>query len=84
MQMRNWTRIYQSQLQIIIFVDSDHAHDKITRRSITSLVIFIGRTLVFYMSKRQGAIESPTYGAEFVAMKTAVDEVIAVRYMLCC
>lgn len=36
------------------------------------------------MSKRQGAIETSTYGAEFCAMRTAVEEVQAVRYMLRC
>lgn len=65
-------------------MDSDHAHDKITRRSITGLVVFVGRTPVLYFSKRQGAIETSTYGAEFMAMKTAVEEVISVRYMLRC
>lgn len=72
------------ELTITAFVDSDHAHDKLTRRSITGLIIFVGRTPVFYQSKRQGAIETSTYGAEFIAMKTAVEEVIAVRYMLRC
>ena len=72
------------ELAITAYVDSDHAHDKATRRSITGLVIFVGRTPVLYMSKRQGAIETSTYGAEFIAMKTAVEEVISVRYMLRC
>ena len=36
------------------------------------------------MSKCQGAIETSTYGAEFMAMKTAVEEVMSVRYMLRC
>lgn len=65
-------------------VDSDHAHDKVTRRSITGLFIFVGRTPIFWMSKCQGAIEASTYGAEFNAMKTAVEEVISVPYMLRC
>ena len=72
------------EIKITAFVDSDHAHDKLTRRSITGLIIFVGRTPVFYMAKRQGAIETSTYGAEFMAMKTAVEEVTAVRYMLRC
>ena len=72
------------EIPITVFVDSDHAHDKITRRSITGLIIFVGRTPVFYLSKRQGAIETSTYGAEFVAMKTAVEETISIRYMLRC
>eukprot|EP00957_Ditylum_brightwellii_P147855 11259140-Ditylum_brightwellii.AAC.1 len=36
------------------------------------------------MSKRQGAIETSTYSAEFCAMRTAVEEVQAIRYMLRC
>jgi hypothetical protein len=72
------------EIEITVFVDSDHAHDKVSRRSITGLLIFVGRTPVFYTSKRQGAIETSTYGAEFCGMKTAVEELIAVRYMLRC
>ena len=72
------------ELMITAYVDSDHAHDKVTRRSITGLIVFVGRTPVMYQSKRQGAIETSTYGAEFMAMKTAVEEVISIRYMLRC
>jgi hypothetical protein len=50
----------------------------------TGLVIFLGCTPVLYMAKRQGAIKTSAYGAEFIAMKTAVEEVISVRYMLQC
>ena len=40
--------------------------------------------LVKSYHKRQGAIATSTYGAEFCAMRTAVEEVQAVRYMLRC
>ena len=40
------------ELEITAFVDSDHAHDRVTRRSITGLLILVGRTPVFFMSKR--------------------------------
>jgi hypothetical protein len=72
------------EMEITVFVDSDHAHDKVTRRSITGMIIFVGRTPVVYSSKRQGAIETSTYGAEFCAMKNGVEELIALRYMLRC
>jgi hypothetical protein len=65
------------EMEITVFVDSDHAHDKVSRRSITGITIFVGRTPVVYSSKRQGAIETSTYGAEFCAMKNAVEELIA-------
>ena len=72
------------EIEITAFIDSDHAHDKVTRRSITGLMVFLGRTPIFIMSKRQGAIETSTYGAEFCAMRTAVEEVQSIRYMLRC
>ena len=72
------------ELAITAFVDSDHAHDKIIRRSMTGLIILVGRTPVFYQSKRQSAVETSTYSAEFMAMRTAVEELIAIRYMLRC
>jgi hypothetical protein len=72
------------EMCITALVDSDHAHDKVTQRSITGLLIFVGCTPVFWMSKRQGGIETSTYGAEFNAMKTAVEEIMSVRYMLRC
>jgi hypothetical protein len=46
--------------------------------------MFVGRTPVFYSSKRQGAVETSTYGAEFCAMRTATEETISLRYMLRC
>jgi len=70
------------EMEISAFVDSDHAHDKVTRRSITGLLILVGSTPVYFLSKRQGAIATSTYGAEFCAMKTAVEEVQSMRYML--
>ena len=40
------------KLAITAYVDSDHTHDKVTCRSMTDLIIFIGRTPLFYMVKR--------------------------------
>ena len=72
------------EMEITVFVYSDHAHDKVSIRSITGKIIFVGRTQVIYSSNRQGAIETSTYGAEFCAMKNAVEELIALRYMQRC
>lgn len=48
------------------------------------MIIFVRRTPVFFSSKRQDAIETSTYGAEFCAMISAVEGTIAIRYMLRC
>ena len=57
-------------------MDSDYAHDKVSQRSMTGMIIFVGRTLVFALAQRQGAIETSTYSSEFTAMKNAVEEVM--------
>jgi hypothetical protein len=49
------------KLAITVFVNSDHAHDKITRRSVTGMMIFVGRTPTFFSSKQHGAVETSTY-----------------------
>ena len=72
------------ELAITAYADSNYAYDKATYRSITGLIIFVGRMLVLYILKHQGGIETSTYGVEFIAMKTAVEEVISVHYMLRC
>ena len=70
------------ELPITIFVDSNHGHDKITGKSITGLVVFVGRTPIFYQSKRQASVQTATFGAEFIALKKAVEEAITTRYYL--
>ena len=57
---------------------------EVNRKSITGLIAFLRQKPAFYLSKRQGAIKTSTYGAEFCAMKTSVEETIAIRYMMRC
>ena len=65
-------------------MDSDHAYDKKTRRSITGVIGFVGSTPVTWYSRRQGSIASSTYAAEFSALCTATEEAVSLRYMLRC
>jgi hypothetical protein len=46
------------------FVDSDHAGDRVTRRSQTGILIFCNRAPVIAYSKRQNSVEASTYGSE--------------------
>ena len=71
-----------SPLDINLFVDANHAHDKITGRSITGIFGFVGSTPVIWSSKRQASVQTSTFGAEFTALKKAVEEVITLRYYL--
>ena len=40
-------KLMVNKLKITVFVDTDHTHDKVSRRSITGIVIFVGGTPVF-------------------------------------
>eukprot|EP00957_Ditylum_brightwellii_P134114 10224624-Ditylum_brightwellii.AAC.1 len=66
------------------YVDSDCAHDKLTRRSIVGLIICVSSMPVMYQSKHQSAVDTSTYGAEFMAMKMTIEEVMTICYMLRC
>jgi len=71
-------------LSTAVYFDSDHAHDKVTRRSVTGVISYVGSTPVDWFSKRQVSIETSSYSAEFCAGRTAAEEAISLRYMLRC
>ena len=64
------------------FVDSDHAANTAMRRSQTGLLLFVNRAPVTWFSKRQNTVEMSTFGSEFIAIKTAVEHIEALRYTL--
>jgi hypothetical protein len=64
------------------FVDSDHAGNLVTRQSHTGIVIFLNKAPIIWFSKKQNTVESSTFGSEFVALRTAVELIIALRYKL--
>jgi hypothetical protein len=68
--------------RITVYVDADHAHDTVTRRSVTAILIFINNTPMRWYSKRQHTVETATYGAELVAARIATDMIIEIRYVL--
>jgi hypothetical protein len=54
----------------------------VTRRSHTGILIFIQKAPIIWYSKRQNTVEASTFGSEFIAMKTAIEQVEALRYKL--
>jgi len=70
------------ELATTVFADSDHGHDQLTGKSITGLISFVGRTPITWSSKRQASVQTSTFGAEFVALKKAVEEAVTLRYYL--
>jgi hypothetical protein len=64
------------------YVDSDHAHDVVTRRSVSGILLFANGMPVRWYSKRQKTVETSSYGSELVAARVAVDLIIELRYKL--
>ena len=69
-------------IQTTGFVDSDHAGDLVSRRSRAGVLVFMGRAAIIFYSKKQGSIESSSFGSELSAMKTAVELIEGLRYKL--
>ena len=46
-----------------MWVDSDHARDKVTRLSRTGYFIFLNTALINWLSKKQATIEGSVFGA---------------------
>ena len=65
-----------------MYVDSDHAGDRLTRRSRTGFVIFLNSALIRALSKKQATIETSVFGAEFVALKQGLETLRGIRYKL--
>ena len=65
-----------------MFVDSDHAGDKATRRSRTGFMIFLTTSMIRWHTKKQATVEGAVFGAKFVAMKHGVEVLRGVRYKL--
>lgn len=70
------------QVKISCYVDANHAGNLVTRRSQTGFVIFINNAPIIWYSKRQNTVESSTFGSEFVAQRTALEAIKALRYKL--
>ena len=65
-----------------MYVDSDHAGDKATRRSRTGYMIFLNMSMCDWTTKKQATVEGAVFGAEFVAMKQGVEALRGIRYKL--
>jgi hypothetical protein len=64
------------------YVDANLMHDMVTGRSVTGILHLINKTPVDWYSKKQATVETATYGSEFVAARTCVEQIIDLRLTL--
>jgi hypothetical protein len=67
---------------IRIYIDAEHGGNMVTRRSRTRYVQFVNNTVVNWFYRKQGSIETSTFGSEFVPLKTAKEANRGLRYKL--
>ena len=68
--------------RLTIYVAADHAHDLLTRRSVTGILVFLNKTPIKWFSKMQKTVETSTYGSKLVAARIATKFAIEYRYAL--
>jgi hypothetical protein len=64
------------------YVDANLLHDMTTGRSVTAILHLMNQTPIEWFSKKQATVETATYGSEFVAAKTAVQQSMGIRTAL--
>eukprot|EP00804_Cyclotella_cryptica_P004006 CCRYP_013919-RA/>CCRYP_013919-RA protein AED:0.42 eAED:0.42 QI:0/-1/0/1/-1/1/1/0/95 len=65
-----------------MFGDSDHAGDKVSWRSQTGFFIFLKYGMIDWLFKKQSAVETSVFGAEFCIMKHSIENLHGIRYKL--
>ena len=69
------------KVRITVYKDADHAHDLVTRRSVTGVLLFLNNTPVKWISKHQKTVETSTYGSELVAGKVATELILVSTFL---
>jgi hypothetical protein len=67
------------RVRMTFYVDVDHAHDLVRRRSITGILVMLNNMPIRCISKRQKTVETSTYGSELVASRAAIELIIEIR-----
>ena len=71
-----------NHVQTTHYVDANLHHDLATGKAVTAVLHFLNQTPIDAYTKRQSTVETATYGSEFVAARTAVDQIIDIRTTL--
>ena len=63
-------------------MDANLNHCLATGKSLTGCLHFVNKTPIDWYSKKQATVETATYGSEFVAAKTATEQIMDIRQTL--
>ena len=64
------------------YVDTNLYHNALTGCSVTACLHFMNATPIDWYTKKQATVEMATYGLEFVAARTCVEQIMDLRNTL--
>jgi hypothetical protein len=64
------------------YVDANLYHCLMTGRSVTGIIHLLNKTAIEWFSKKQGTVETATYGSEFVAARIGTEQLMDLRNTL--
>ena len=64
------------------FKDANLYHDLSTGRAVTGVLHFLNQTPIDWFTKKQATVETATYGSEFSAARTAIQQITGLRLTL--
>ncbi|KAL7570791.1 hypothetical protein ACA910_014420 [Epithemia clementina (nom. ined.)] len=64
------------------YVDANLYHDVVTGKAVTAVLHLLNQTPVDWYSKKQGTVETATFGSEFSAARTATNQIVDLRNTL--
>ena len=67
------------QVVLAHYFDANLMHDVLTGKAVTGCVHFANKTPIMWYSKKQATVETATYGAEFIAGRTCIEQIIDLR-----
>ena len=57
-------------------------HDVLSGKAVTGCVHFANKTPIMWYSKKQATSETATYGSEFIAGRTCIEQIVDLRNTL--
>jgi hypothetical protein len=64
------------------FVEANLYHHLVNGQSVNGILHLFNKTVIDWYSKKQATVETATYGSEFVAARTAVEQILDLRIKL--
>jgi len=70
------------KVQTTTYKDANLNHCLVTGKAVSGILHLVNQTPIEWFTKKQATVESATYGSEFVAGRSAVEQIIALRTTL--